>query len=169
MLTMRKGAMKMQRFKLLVAVCLVIASGTAIAQEGPETMPGVPPNFVIVSDINQQQGELVLTGVMTLFVAEQRLRQVETNGRVEEIVETIRKPAFESRTEKVALDTTDVYEAGGKKLDRETVLKRAAVGTVAVASADGKKVDAVYLKAIAKDTLVIVSPPAPPVIVPSKK
>ena len=159
----------MQRLNLLVAVSLAIASGAAIAQEKPGSAPSIPPTFVIISEINLQQGELVLAGIKTLFVSEQRLKKVEKNGSVEEVVETVRKPAFESRTEKVVLDTTDVYEAGGKKLDRESVLERAAVGTVAVASADGKKVDAVYLKALAKDTLVIVSSPAPPIIVPSKK
>jgi hypothetical protein len=151
-------ATKMRRAKLLVVVSLAVASGTAMAQERARTVPGVPPRFVIVSDINQQQGELVLTGVTMLFVAEQRLKQVERDGKVEEIVETIRKPVFESRSETVALDSTDVYEADGKKLSLESVWKRAVVGTAAVVSADGKKVDPVYLKALAKDTLVFVTP-----------
>jgi hypothetical protein len=148
----------MRQPTLLVVVSLAIASGTAMAQEKPRTAPGVPPRFVIVSQINQQQGELVLTGVTMRFVAEQRVKQVERGGKIEEIVETIRRPVYESRTEIVALDSTDVYEAGGKKLDRESVWNRAAAGTAAVVSADGKKVDSAYLKALAKDTLVIVSP-----------
>src|SRR6187401_3445611 len=108
-ITDAKRSNKMQCLKLLVVVSLTIVSRTAIAQPQLQSTPGLPPNFVIISEINPKQGELVLVKFKTLFVAEQRVRKVEVNGKVKEIVETVRKPVVESHAEKVSLDTTDIY------------------------------------------------------------
>jgi hypothetical protein len=67
-------------------------------------------------------------------------------------------PVYEEQVRDVPLDSAQFSEAGGKKLSSEDILKRVAVGTIVVISADGKPVDPAYLKTLAKDTLVVVSP-----------
>jgi hypothetical protein len=153
----------MGRTQLLVvlfsAIAAAIGARTASAQEKPQSFRGVPPRFVTVLQIDQQAGEQELVNVTVRFVAEEVIRQVKQDGKVEEATETIHKPVYEEKmVGSIALDSADVFEAGGKKLSSDEVWKRVAVGAAVVVSADGKKVNPAYLRALAKDTLVFVSP-----------
>jgi membrane-associated protease RseP (regulator of RpoE activity) len=57
-----------------------------------------------------------------------------------------------------AMEAFQVFDVDGQKLNDDEVWKRMAVGTVVAVSADAKKVDPTFLKTLAKDTLVVVSP-----------
>jgi hypothetical protein len=149
----------MARLILVVVLQLSIFVSTALAQEVPRARPGVPPRFVTVLQINQRQGEIDLANVTVRFVPETRVRAVKQDGKVENVTETVMKPVYEERmVGRVALVSAEVFEAGGKKLSREDVLKRVAVGTIVVISADGKPVNPAYLRLLANETLVIDSP-----------
>ena len=81
------------------------------------------------------------------------------NGRqlpraVEKEVDVIRYV----RTEFAELKELKAYSADGKELPLKDALKTMADGGLCVASSDGKKVDASYLKLLKADVLVFVSP-----------
>jgi hypothetical protein len=150
----------MGQLKLFAIVCMATVASTAAAQEQPRKSPGIAPRFVRILQIDRDQSELILSTVTMRFVAEQRTRSVERGGKTEDEVYTVRTPVYEERAESISLHVAQIFDGRGKELTAEEIWKRAEIGAAAVVSADGRKVDPVYLKALAKDTLVIVVPPA---------
>jgi len=88
--------------------------------------------------------------------AVKKVVEVDDNGK------KVKKEVFEHVTgmemveHKWDLKKAKVTTAGGKKLDLDAVKKRLAKPQVVVLSVDSKPVDEAYLKALDKDTLVIV-------------
>ena len=149
----------MERMKFLLVFLMAFTVVPAWAQEKPAARSSVPPRFVTVLQTNPRKGELELSNVTVRFVPETRTRAVERDGKVEEEERTTIATVYEeSMVGTVVLESAQVFEAGGKKLSGEEVLKRVAVGTVVAVSADGKEVSPAYLGALAKDTLIFVSP-----------
>jgi hypothetical protein len=68
------------------------------------------------------------------------------------------KPVYEERSEVINVKRAWVFEGSGKELSTDEVWKRVAAGVAVAVSVDGKDVGPAYLKALAKETLVIVSP-----------
>jgi len=148
----------MVRTKLLVVLSLAIAASTAAAQEKPKMLTSVSPRFVTVFEINQRQGVLDLVSVTVRFAAKTVKMDVKKDGKLQTVTKTVYEPVYEKHIGRLALKSAEVFDAGGKKLSSEDVWKRVAVGATVLVSADGNKVDSVYLSALAKDTLVFVSP-----------
>jgi len=148
----------MLRTKLLVVIALSVIVSTTTAEEKPAPSSGVPPLFRKVFQIDEQPARLTLTNRTVHFVSEKVAREVKRDGNADTETQTILKRVYEERVSDVPLDSAQVSEAGGKQLSREDILKRVAVGKIVVISADGMPVDPAYLKTLAKDTLVVVSP-----------
>jgi hypothetical protein len=148
----------MVRLGLVVAVSMSILASTAIAQEKPKVPTGPPPVFRTVTSIDKAMSELELAEIQTKFVAETVNEEVKKEGKVELRSKAIFKPVYVQVRTKLALASAEVFDAAGKKLSREDVPKRLTAGATVLVSADGKKVDTVYLSVITADTLVLVSP-----------
>jgi hypothetical protein len=149
----------MRRTVVFVGLFLVVGAASARSDEkqAPVT-PGVPPRLVTVLGINEEKGELELVDRTVRFVSEAQSANTNEGGNIE-----VRSKLFPVYEEKIlgtaALESTEVAEAGGKTLGRDEVLKRVTAGSVVVVSMDGKQVAPRFLKLLAKETLVIVSPP----------
>jgi hypothetical protein len=148
----------MSRTRLFIMLWLAIAGGANAAEGEARERAGVPPRLVTVLEVRQKEGELVLASVMVRNVVEQRIRVVEVNGKSEEVAYTVMKPVFEERSELIDLNRAWVFEGSGKELSKEEVWKRVAAGVAVALSGDGKDVTPVYMRALATETLVIVSP-----------
>ncbi len=146
----------MRATALLVVLFMVIIVSTAKADERPTLSPGVPPWFATVGQLNLDKGNIVLDRTTVQFVTEEVTRNVMLNGKVEPIKQKITKPVYEQTCKIISLESAKFAEAGGKKINAADIAKRLDVGTVVVVSTDGKEIDSAYLKALAKDAIVIV-------------
>ena len=131
---------------LFAALYVGLQCASAIAQQAPADQPAVPPRFVTVAAIDRQKGEVTLAYHTVQIILESKGGQV------------VPKPVHETRSHLLSLDAAEIYNASGEKLTAEDVWKRLAVRKAIVVSGDGKKVDEIYLNALAKETLVVVSP-----------
>jgi hypothetical protein len=125
---------------LLIAVYCGIAPALFEAIEAPRMPAGVPPHLVTVGSIDLQKGEIGLQNRTVRFVWEPN-----------------RKAVYEERGWTLTVESAEAFDANGKKLKREELWKRIAVGAVVALSADAQEVDPAFLEALAKDTLVFVS------------
>jgi hypothetical protein len=142
----------------LTVLFFLSAAVTVNAEEAPNAGRGVPPIFVTVHASNRDKGEFELTTRMARLVTEQRTRQIERDGKLQEVIVSVAIPIYEEKVlGTISLDSSEVFEAEGKKLNNDDVKKRVTDGMTVLISADGKKVDAKFLKLLAKDTLVFVS------------
>ena len=102
-------------------------------------------------------GKLVSTRQEIAYVPETRTRTVNIGGKDQVQTYTVAVPVMR-KTERVwNLDKATFMEAGGKKIDKETLTKRLAKPTPVVISSDGRAVDPGYLQLFKKDTIVIVA------------
>ncbi len=134
----------MERIAMFSFVLLGIAAGIAQADEKPKAAAvwvPVPPRLVTVGRVDQQKGEIDLRNLTVRFVWEPN-----------------RKAIYEDHGWTLSLASAEVFDVENKKLTNDELWKRIAVGAVVAISADAKKVDRAFLKALAKDTLVFVSP-----------
>jgi hypothetical protein len=148
----------MSRTKRLVVLWLAITGSAGAAEEQARERSSVPPRLATVLEVRQKEGELVLTSVTVRNVVEQRVRVEVVNGKAEEVAYTMMKPVYEERSEIIDLKRAWVFEGSGKELSKEEVLKRVAAEMAVAVSVDGKDISPTYLRALAKETLVIVSP-----------
>jgi hypothetical protein len=121
----------MARLILLATACLAIVGSVSAA-----TTP-VPPRLYTVDNIDQKKGDIVGVCHTVRFINH--------------------VPLYETQGWTLSLPSTDCFDVQGNKLTVEQIVKRLSVGDVVAVSADGGKVDPVFLKALAKDTLVFVS------------
>jgi hypothetical protein len=148
----------MLRTNVLVVLTLGVAATTAAAQEMPKIPAGLPPTFATVVAMDKAKAVLDLGDTTIRMVPEEKIKRVEHDGRVEEVKYTVYKPIGEQHVRKLDLKSAEVFDARGKKLGNEVVLTRLTVGATVLVSADGKAVDSAYLRVVAPDTLVFVSP-----------
>jgi hypothetical protein len=151
----------MRKVSLIAAVFFAVA-WLAVAEDGAPSYPrpkGVLPQFATVSSIDPQQNALFLETVTTRVGAVILAREEERNGKVVRLTQTIYKPVYETQVRPLALETAEVFEAGGKKLSSEEIWKRVAVGATVLVSVDGQPVDSASLRTLAKDTLIFMSQP----------
>jgi len=129
---------------LFTLLLLVIAFRGARADDAPQAAKmAMGPRLATVARVDQENGEIELREVMSRVVWNPQ-----------------RTVVYEQRgfTLSPAMEAFDVFDVNGHKLTDDEVWKRIAVGTVVAVSADAKTVDAMFLKVLAKDTLVVVSP-----------
>jgi hypothetical protein len=140
----------MLRRNLWIVVSLSIVANVAKAND--EKMPKLPPRLAVVGRLDEQNGKVILAGVIVQLVPEVR----EGKNGVRRNVVT---PVYETYTDTIALKDTKVFDAAGKAVTNEDVFKRAKAGAVVVISADERDVDPIFLNVLDKNTLVFVSPP----------
>jgi hypothetical protein len=145
----------MKRNALFFFLLLLIAFRSAQAADAPQAeKAAIGPRLVAVARVDQQNGEIELREVMSRVVWNPQ-----------------RTVVYEQRgfTLSPAMEAFDVFDVNGHKLTDDEVWKRIAVGTVVAVSADAKTVDAMFLKVLAKDTLVVVSPMYAAIMLPGTK
>jgi hypothetical protein len=144
----------MHSIALLAVVSLASILGTTNSDENATPSPGLPPWFMTVGKVNLETKTLVLH-IRTLHVVANDVPNGETiAGKT--ITERVNHRIYETRTSTVSLESATFTDAGGTKIDSADLAKRLEVGTAVVVSADGKEIDPAYLKALAKDTVVII-------------
>ena len=157
----------MVRTNVWAVLALGIAATTAAAQEKTKISKGPPPEIVTVVAMDEEQGVLDLEYVGVVEMEKVRVKNTYTNrvkhedtvrDEVRTLEAIIDKPIYKPRVLKLKLKFTEVFDPSGRKLDGEVVWKRLAVGATVVIPVDGMPVDSDYLRALAKDTLVLVSP-----------
>jgi len=119
-------------------------NGPGQADDAPQAaQAAIGPRLATVARVDQEKGEIELREVMSRVVWNPQ-----------------RKVVYEhfGLTLSTAMEAFEVFDVDGQKLTDDEVWKRMAVGTVVAVSADAKKVDPMFLKTLAKDTLVVVSP-----------
>lgn len=134
----------MVRTTLSLFVLLGVVLCEAQADEKPEAAKAqlaVPPRLVTVGRIDQQNGKIDLRDLTVRFIWDPN-----------------RKAIYEDHGWTLSLESAEVFDVENKKLTNDELWKRVAVGAVVAISADAKKVDRAFLKALAKDTIVFVSP-----------
>ena len=134
-------------------------SVTATAQQEEMESKRPPPEFVTVVAMDEEQAVLNLEYTVTIGLKKVRLQSdYVVNGEARTVEIIVPKPIQKRRILKLKLKYAEVFDGRGKKLKTEEIWKRLAVGACVVIPVDGKAVDPVYLRVLAKDTLVIVSP-----------
>jgi hypothetical protein len=133
-----------------------------LADPSPDPTPAMPkgPAPMILPALFKD-GKLVSEQTARALIPVTRAYKVIVNGREE--IRQVTNYQEETRMVRLEWDLKKATfsEAGGKKIDLDTLKKRLAKPGLAVFSADGKPVDRAYLKLFAKDTLVIVAPQVP--------
>jgi hypothetical protein len=132
----------------LAVLCLVLALvGSALAADDPKAPKGHPPQFMVIKDVNMEAKQLVTTSWVMGNLA------IKKDGD-----KVILSQDVQQRDNNVALDSVNISTVGGKKIDGEAALK-ALKGQVVVVT-NLESVDPLFLKALAKDTIVITNKPA---------
>lgn len=127
------------------AVFLALAGWVNVvaAQEKAKGPSGLAPRFFTVTEVAKQHIELT------------EVTPTEDGG-------------FQSVSYRPAPEDLRITDAGGKRLSEQDFRKRAIKGTIVVVSANAEDVDRAYLRALSKDTIVLVgvvaqkARPAPP-------
>ncbi len=144
----------MVRIRLVVVISMGILTSLAVGQEESKVPTGPPPRFATVTAIDKSLGVLELAHMQTKYASETVM--VKQEGKVEPRTKTtwflVNEPT------KLAVDSAEIFDAAGKKVSQEDVLKRLTVGATVLVSADGKQVHSAYLGVIKPDTLIFVSP-----------
>ena len=144
----------------IVAFALTLGIAvTATAQERAKPPKRPPPEFVTVAAMDKAQAVLDLEYTVDVGVQHMRYQShYEVNGEARTVEIITPKPIQKQRILKLKLKYAEVFDGRGMKLETEEAWKRLAVGASVVIPVDGEVVDSVYLRVLAKDALVIVSP-----------
>jgi len=136
---------------------LVVVSALLFADTSPDPKPATPrgPAPMLVT-VQIKDGKLVSNREVIVTVPVLVKQKVIVNGQAEERTVTQYQTMKRLETIQWDLKKATMSEAGGKKVDLKTAKKLLAKPRPVVVSADGKAVDAGWLKLFAKDTLVIV-------------
>lgn len=141
---------------LLVVLMLATIVSTAKAEEKLLLSPGVPPWFATVGKVDLKTKTLVLHIRTVHFVTEEVIKNAVIDGKTTGVQQKIVRPVYETRTREVPLESATIKEAAGKWIKPADLAKRLDVGTAVVVSADSQVIDSTYLKALAKDAIIIV-------------
>jgi hypothetical protein len=136
--------------------------------EPPADSPRGTPPLIVRAEVDSA-GDLVSKEQQIKYVPETRTRKVIIMGKEALQSYTVSVPVMTVHVRKWALEKATITEAGGKKIDRKELARRLERPAAVVVSADGKAIDAGYLKLFKKETLVIVAPLAKPIPVEPMK
>ena len=147
----------------LILGCLVSQPST---EPPTDSIKGLPP-FIVKATVKKDRLVSVTTVLTTSYKVQ--TRQVEMDGKVVTIAETV--PVTVERTVEKSWDLkkAKIANGSGKKIDLDTLRKRLAVETPVVVSADGKPIAKGYLTLIRAEVIVIEAPLVPdPMPIPPK-
>jgi len=137
---------------------LAVPGGLAVAQEKTATPQGPPPRFMVVGQVQRDQGLLMLNDYMQ--VAETRVRRevVEKGGQkiVVEVPETVYRTVV--RQTAWHLKHVQVFTSQGRKLVGEDGLRRLTAGRTILVTEEAEGVDPAYRALLAPDALVVILP-----------
>jgi hypothetical protein len=123
--------------------------------EPPADSPQGSPPLIVRAEVDRA-GDLVSRQNVIQFVTEVRTRKIVVNGKeVPQQVE-VSVPVMRELVQKWSLKEAKITTVAGKKIDRKELAKRLERPAAVVVSADGKAIDAGYLKLFKLDTIVIV-------------
>jgi hypothetical protein len=142
----------------LFCVLLLTNYAQATDAEPQPHLLAAPPRLTTVAAFDEQEGELTIASIAVRFVWESIPGETGSDGDAGPSQGVCRRPVFETRGWTMALDAATFFDASGAKLTTDEIADRIKVGSVVAVSVDGNAVDPAYLAALAKETLVIVSP-----------
>jgi len=147
---------------LLGFACLILTAGIGTSKPikvQPTTLPkGPPPQMAVVHALDLEKGQIELTEVLARLVPVTRTKRVLKDGKNEDVTYTSYQQVWESRVKPFDLAKSEAFDADGNKLERAELTKRLRLGVAVVIAADGREVDPIYRRALAKDAVILVSP-----------
>lgn len=145
--------------QVMLVLTLGIAT-TAATQEEADAPKGPPPEFVTVVAIDKEQAVLELEYTyeagLQYVTLESKYKGADGSDRTLKVMTP--KPVLKQRVLKLKLEYADAFDPSGRKLNIEDVWNRLTVGATVLIPVDGQMVDSAYLRTLAKETLVFVSP-----------
>ena len=151
---------KASPMKWMALAAFVAISGVALAQRVPEDerhLPGgAPPEFVVVGKLDSEKKVLTIYRPSSIAVVRQQKKLLPVGDKVEEFKqnEVVRRVVWRSQV--IAMDSYRLSRADGTQLTDVEDFKDT-IGKVAVIVSVPDAVDPAYLKALARDTLVLQS------------
>jgi hypothetical protein len=140
---------------LLTACCL--RAGDEPPAPAPETLHGADPEFAVAR--MDTDGMVVIHTLRRVPKAEVHMeKQTAENGAVFEKPVVVTQMVPEVKDDHFRVGDLQAYDAGGAKLDAQTLPERLKAGAVVLLSTDGDKVDAKFRAAVKEGTLVLVPP-----------
>lgn len=151
----------MRRLILSLTVFALLA-GRAVAQpKAPfQTPSGPPPTFLVLTGVDPKAQTVAYTSQVTSHIPQPVTMTIIQNGMQVKVTKTVFVTQMQLVTRKMALKAMKITDSAGKALTTEQALERLRPGSILMQSADGRPVDAIYLRALRPETLVIV-PAAP--------
>ena len=150
----------MARILLALCVCFV-ASPTGFAQ-GVALPKGSPPSFVVIGRIDEAKQILEVVYTVTVPVSVTETVKVVVDGKEEERVQTVTRHVIETRQSSRSFQSTQVFDASGKKFASPEGFNRLTVGQVVLQSQDPAGLDPAYRALFAKDTIILAPAAAAP-------
>ncbi len=127
--------------------------------DGPEkaAVPkGPPPQFMMVSQVDPAKNSFSLLQMVEIPRTVQVVEEKVVDGQVVKVLKQVTEMVREIRELRMIGPTPPVYSAAGKKLAGDELWRRLKKGQVVLVAADGRMVDAAYLRVVQPDTLVVV-------------
>jgi len=136
----------------------LVAGAVAQAAHAQVKLPfSPPPRLAVASGVDPKTDSLECAYHTVRFIWEIQTLTEKRDGVDVRTAMPVRRNIFESRVVSIPLDKARVFDAAGQELSKAEVILRLTPDSVIALSADGNPVDPLYLKALAKDTLVVAS------------
>jgi hypothetical protein len=147
---------------LLIQVgMLALAAYAAYRDEATQVTGDASPEFVTVLKLDKEKG--ILTYRIFALEGVQEIVTQEENGK--SVKRTFLSHVNYQADREVSLRGSRVYDSKGRRLGQVAAMQRLSAGGMILKSADGKKVNARYLRAIREDMLILVVPVVEPVLI----
>jgi hypothetical protein len=141
---------------LLTLTCLLAPAGAEPPAEPADFPKTAPPEFVMVSRLNEGTGTVYVRSVRTVPVTVTKTVEMVVMGEKR----TVTVPVTEYRTEVVEralpLKSLRVFDAAGKELKPAEARKRLTPGKMVLRATDSKPLAPAYRKVLARDALILV-------------
>ena len=147
---------------LLTLTCLLAPAGAEPPADPGDFPKTAPPEFVMVSRVNEDAGNVYLRSLRTVPVTVMKTVESVVGGEKRRVT----VPVTEYRTEVVEqalpLKSLRVFDAAGKELKPAEARKRLTAGKMVLRATDSKPLAPAYRKVLARDALILVPPAGKP-------
>jgi hypothetical protein len=140
--------------RVLGVLLVALFAGGLRAEEAPRLPSGPQPSQVLAQV--DKDGNVLVWQTSVNMVPEQRTKQVERDGRVEQITYVVLVPVTRQVKRSFASKEVQAFDTDGKKVDPKKLAELLKKQTVVLVSADGRPVDPFYLRIIKEGTAVLV-------------
>lgn len=152
----------MFRFFACLAVFAAVAGLTARADDKPIVPKTPPPEFLTVNEFDTGKEELTVAVVRTQVVQKTGTRQVQIMGQNVTQTYTYSESVPVSMMMRRSTSGARYLTADGKEIKKASAIQMLKKGTVILWTEWREGVDPLYLKALAKDTLIVIGQPVLP-------